>query len=303
MIARVTPWIVLLLIIIIPTLAPEATRSLKDYCLAIVYTDGSVLLEYRLTVDDVPANVTLRVPKDVIFISVWDGGYPAPYSFDDARGLLSFISLHGNVIIRVYTLGLTSKEGIVWRFTLSNVDFEVMVMLPREALIVSVEPGDFNVKLVNGTLSLEFKPGSNIRIDYVLVPEHVITATPITPGAETTIIPIRESGTPVTLLLLALIPTVLLITVGALIALRYRRAGSKLVEVTLEESLDERDKVILETVKTMGEVTAPALQRATRIPKTPLYRKLEKLEKLGLLESEWRGGVKVYRVKEGREVK
>jgi uncharacterized membrane protein len=70
------------------------------------------------------------------------------------------------------------------------------------------------------------------------------------------------------------------------------------VEVaTVEEVLDERDRLILETLKNMGEVTAPTLQKATGIPKTPLYRKLEKLEKLGLIESKWRGGVKVYKVK------
>jgi uncharacterized membrane protein len=71
------------------------------------------------------------------------------------------------------------------------------------------------------------------------------------------------------------------------------------VEVaTVEEVLDERDKLILETLKNMGEATAPALQKATGIPKTPLYRKLEKLEKLGLVESERRGGAKVYKPKQ-----
>jgi uncharacterized membrane protein len=104
-------------------------------------------------------------------------------------------------------------------------------------------------------------------------------------------------GAPTTWLLLVLGALALLAIAGALL-LRARRGASRLVEVaTVEEALDERDKLILETLKNVGEATAPTLQKATGIPKTPLYRKLEKLEKMGLIESEWRGGAKVYRVK------
>ena len=162
--------------------------------------------------------------------------------------------------------------------------------LPGEALIVSVEPRDFGVRLVNNTLHLVFKPGSTVRVEYTLVPA-TQPAPPPGQAAPTT--------TPTTWLLLALGALALLAVAGALL-LRARRGASRLVEVaTVEEVLDERDRLILETLKNMGEATAPALQKATGIPKTPLYRKLEKLEKLGLVESEWRSGTKVYRLRRG----
>ncbi len=284
------PWVVWLLIglLVYTHLHALSSAGYTGYCVVRVYADGGVMLEYRLTVEGAPANITLRVPRDAIYIFVSDGGDPAPYSYDEARGLLSFTTFSGRVAVRVYTLGLTSKEGAIWRLQLGTVDLETLLALPGEALIVSVEPRDFSVRLVNNTLHLVFKPGSTVRVEYTLIPA-TQPAPPPGQAAPTT--------TPTTWLLLALGALALLAVAGALL-LRARRGASRLAEVaTVEEALDERDRLILETLKNMGEATAPTLQKATGIPKTPLYRKLEKLEKLGLIESEWRGGVKVYKVK------
>jgi uncharacterized membrane protein len=265
------------------------------------------MLEYRLSVEGAPANITLRVPRDAVYVSVSDGGDPAPYHYDEARGLLSFTTFSGRVTVRVYSLGLTSKEGAIWRLQLGTVDLETLLALPGEALVVSVEPRDFGVRLVNNTLHLVFKPGSTVRVEYTLIPTTQPAPPPgqVAPTTTPTTVeetPEREKvtpteGTPTTWLLLALGALALLAAAGALL-LRARRGASRLVEVaTVEEALDERDKLILETLKNVGEATAPTIQKATGIPKTPLYRKLEKLEKMGLIESEWRGGAKVYRVK------
>ena len=288
------PWVVWPLLVLLAYIHLHALGSAgyTGYCVVTVYADGGVMLEYRLSVEGAPANITLRVPRDAVYISVSDGGDPAPYHYDEARGLLFFTTFSGRVAVRVYTLGLTSKEGAIWRLQLGTVDLETLVALPEEALVVSVEPRDFGVRLVNNTLHLVFKPGSTVRVEYTLIP-----ATPPAPppGQAAPTTTVKEA--PITWLLLALGALALLAVAGALL-LRARRGASRLVEVaTVEEALDERDRLILETLKNMGEATAPTLQKATGIPKTPLYRKLEKLEKMGLIESEWRGGVKVYKVK------
>ncbi len=297
------PWVMWLLIglLVYSHLHALSSAGYTGYCVVRVYADGGVMLEYRLSVDVAPANITLRVPRDAIYVYVSDGGDPAPYHYDEARGLLSFTTFSGRVTVRVYTLGLTSKEGAIWRLQLGTVDLETLLALPGEALVVSVEPRDFGVRLVNNTLHLVFKPGSTVRVEYTLIPttqpapppgQVAPTTTPTTTVKET---PERDKLAPTTWLLLALGALALLAIAGALL-LRARRTASRLVEVaTVEEALDERDKLILETLKNIGEATAPTLQKATGIPKTPLYRKLEKLEKLGLIESEWRGGAKVYK--------
>jgi uncharacterized membrane protein len=258
------------------------------YCAVRVYADGGVMLEYRLSVEGAPANITLSVPRDAVHVSVSDGGDPAPYRYDEARGLLSFTAFSGRVTVRVYTLGLTSKEGAIWRLQLGAVDLETLLALPGEALVVSVEPRDFGVRLVNNTLHLVFKPGSTVRVEYTLIP----AAQPAPPPGQA-----APVAAPATRLLLVLGALALLATAGVLV-LRARRGASRLAEASVvAEALDERDRLILEALKNAGEAAAPALQKATGIPKTPLYRKLEKLEKLGLVESEWRGGAKVYRPK------
>jgi len=298
------PWVVWLLLGLLAHTHLHALSSTgyTGYCVVRVYADGGVMLEYRLSVDVAPANITLRVPRDAIYVSVSDGGDPAPYSYDEARGLLSFTTFTGRVAVRVYTLGLTSKEGAIWRLQLGTVDLETLLAPPGEALVVSVEPRDFSVRLVNNTLHLVFKPGSTVRVEYTLIPTTQPAPPPgqVAPTTTPTTVeeaPEREKVAPTTWLLLALGALALLATAGVLL-LRARRGASRLVEVaTVEEVLDERDKLILETLKNVGEATAPTLQKATGIPKTPLYRKLEKLEKMGLIESEWRGGAKVYRVK------
>jgi uncharacterized membrane protein len=266
-----------------------SSASYTGYCVVRVYADGGVMLEYRLSIEGAPANITLRVPREAIYVSVSDGGDPAPYHYDEARGLLSFTAFSGRVTVRVYTLGLTSKEGAIWRLQLGTVDLETLLTLPGEALVVSVEPRDVGVRLADNTLHLVFKPGSAVRVEYVLIP----AAQPAPPPGQ-----VAPTATPTTWLLLALGALALLAAAGALL-LRARRGVSRPVEVaTVEEALDERDRLMLDALESAGEATAPALQKATGIPKTPLYRKLEKLERLGLVESEWRGGVKVYRLRQ-----
>ena len=288
------PWAVWLLLGLLAHAHLHALSSAgyTGYCVVTAYPDGGVMLEYRLSVDAAPASISLSVPRDAVYVSVSDGGDPAPYHYDEARGLLSFTAFSSTVTARVYTLGLTSKEGAVWRLQLGAVDLETLVALPGEALVVSVEPGDFGVRLVNNTLHLVFKPGSAVRVEYVLIP----ATRPAPPATGRTAPPAMPAeGAPVAWLLLALGALALLAAAGALV-LRARRAASRLAEAAIAgEALDERDRLILETLKNMGEAAAPALQKATGIPKTPLYRKLEKLEKLGLAESERRGGAKVYR--------
>ncbi len=300
---NVLPWAATLFLALttLVTLLVESSTISSGSCIVTVYPDGGVFLEYKLVVRDAPANVTLRVPRNAIYISVYDGGNPAPYSYDEASGLLSLITFSGDVSVRAYTLDLTLKEGAIWRLQLGDVDLETLVELPREALVISIEPRDFNVRLINNTLYLVFNPGSYVRIEYMIVP--VTTPPPTTPPLRETrvgeeVTPPKTEGVGLYLTLLLIAGALIGLPVAGVLLLRYRRVRSSSSEVTVaEEGLDERDKLILETLKNMGEATASALQKTTGIPKTPLYRKLEKLERIGFVESEWRGGVKVYRVK------
>jgi uncharacterized membrane protein len=179
---------------------------------------------------------------------VSDGGAPAPYTYDEARGLLSFAAFSSAVTVGVYALGLTSKEGAVWRLQLGAVDLETLVAPPGEALVVSVEPGDFGVRLAGNTLHLVFKPGSTVQLEYALIP----ATRPAPPPGRAAPAATPAEGAPAAWLLLALGALALLATAGALV-LRARRGASGLAEAAIaEEALDERDRLILEALSCMA---------------------------------------------------
>jgi hypothetical protein len=102
------PWVVWLLLglLVYTHLHALSSTGYTGYCVVRVYADGGVMLEYRLSVEGAPANITLRVPRDAVYVSVSDGEDPAPYSYDEARGLLSFTAFSG----RVTVLGLHRRR-------------------------------------------------------------------------------------------------------------------------------------------------------------------------------------------------
>lgn len=77
-----------------------------------------------------------------------------------------------------------------------------------------------------------------------------------------------------------------------------RRKG---VEEGLEElapgELDERDQAILEALKRLGEATASMLVKEAGIPKSPLYRRLRRLEEAGIIESRRVKGKTYYKLR------
>lgn len=74
---------------------------------------------------------------------------------------------------------------------------------------------------------------------------------------------------------------------------KYMLGGRK----RLLEELDERDKLIINVLTKHGELSVQKIMEKTGIPKTPLYRRLKKLEKMGLIEPNVRSGKTYYRVK------
>ncbi len=285
---------------VIVMLAFSVAAEVSGYSIVEVYPDGLAVVEYHLKVGVVPSKVYLRVPPQAILVSVYVDGEPVAYDYNAVDGSLSFAATASNVLVRVYSLALTSKEGIVWRLNLGPLEYTTMVTLPREAVIMSVKPEQYNVRIIEGRLYLEFSPGATVSIDYTIVP--AVTTPQPTPTHPTTPTPTptqpeRREELPLWPII-ALAIVVIAAAAAALLILRRRGApASALIEA---ESLDERDKQIIEALRSHGELTASEIMRITGIPKTPLYRKLEKLEKLGLITSTLKAGVKVYRVKEAK---
>ena len=277
--------------------------------------DLSAWAAYNVT--SVPALLAVPAVSPVGYLAVENGTTPLPASFN-GTDILVAVDEPGVVNVSYLTLSATSKAGALWQASFT-MPCEGWVYLPPGSAPVQVSPLPVQVKYVDDMPAL-LLPEGPITIEYMLsvtttttvVPTTtttvttpvttvvttpttthttVVTATTVTP---TTTVSTTTSVPPVVAPLeVGVVGAVVVVAaVGAYLALS-RRGGGRWAE-----SLDDRDVAILDALAKMGgEATASDLISATGIPKTPMYRRLAKLVRLGYLEEGTRGGVKVYRCK------
>ena len=267
--------------------------------------DLSVWAAYNVT--SVPALLAVPAVSPVGYLAVENGTTPLPASFN-GTDILVAVDEPGIVNVSYLTLSATSKTGALWQASFT-MPCEGWVYLPPGSAPVQVSPLPVQLKYVDDMPAL-LMPAGPATIEYMLsvtttttvvtttatttpttTRTTVVTATTVTP---TTTVSTTTSVPPVVAPLeVGVIGAVVVVAaVGAYLALS-RRGGAGPAE-----SLDDRDAAILSALAKMGgEATASDLISATGIPKTPMYRRLAKLVRLGYLEEGTRGGVKVYRCK------
>ncbi len=135
---------------------------------------------------------------------------------------------------------------------------------------------------------LKFGSGGVYEIHYLIL-SHTMTPT----TSPTTTTPPGEAGVNTFLLLLIL-------TIAAILALITfiiirRRIGGTHAEPLVETGFDERDKTILKVLSS-GEIPLTELTEATGLNKSVVWRRLEKLRSLGLVEKAYSRGKSVYRL-------
>ena len=236
-----------------------------------VYPDGSVEILYTVYVDEPPIEVELEIPYQPIYIDVYTDDTRVPYSYSD--GVLQFLAVTENVTVSMYTLEATSKEGFIWRLMVESKS-KTYVILPPGSIVLNITGGMYNPTIYLGSPAIEFEPGIYI-LEYTFPPMEI---TPL------------EGGKPdiMSYLLYGVAASSIALAIYLLKRFRgYRR---------LEGDLDDRDHTILDILKS-GEYSAQELMEMTGIPKTPLYRRLKRLEEAGYIESFRRGGRRIYRAK------
>ncbi len=250
-----------------------------------VNIDGTAMIYYKLYIPNPPSDVTIRVPDEPIYFTVYVNGSEAPAYYEDGR--LFFHAASNNVEIELLSGGLTRKEGIRWIFEV-NMLYPFKLILPRNSLILNISTQDFSISIEDdGRLSL-LLPKGNVTIVYTFPPASVVDD-----GGEA-----QQGGLKPDF---NIVPLAILIGLVAIITLYLigRRRGGVEVDV-LEDELDDRDRKILDVLKD-GMKTAQEIMDLTGIPKSPLYRRLKKLESLGYIGSIKRSGVKYFYLKEETE--
>lgn len=280
------------------TAHPTRSQSTPLACRAAARIDeaGDLTLYVVYNVTSVPSLLVVPARSPVSYFAVENGTTPLPVQYN-GTDLLVAVDQPGLVNVSYLTLQATSKEGALWEanFTMPCAGY---VALPRYSTPVYVSPIPQQVFYVNGSPVLVM-PSGPLTVEYMISPP---TTTPIatTSSTSTTTISTPTTSVKPTPITSYFIPIVVAIVVvgaaaGAAAAVLRRRGGAGPAE-----ALDDRDRAILSAISRLGgEATASQVMNETNIPKSPLYRRLDKLVRLGYLEEVMKGNTKVYRCKRG----
>jgi len=298
-------WAALLLALAAAALqAPAALAAGREapWLALVVYPDGYVYVETYYTPQEAPGSLEVPLLGAPIYYGAEQSGLVLPV--EEAGGALN-VTYYTQDDVHVYylTANLTVKSGQYWRLEYTS-PTQTLVVLPEGAVPISVEPTTVTPTLYNGSPALLLPPG-HVSVEYVIVPQTPPQgatppgSAPGGGGAETQGQTTQGGGG--TTAWLAPLTLAAAAAAGAawyLAAHRGRGGGGGAAVEAVASRLDERDEAILAFLRDHGPATAQEIMEATRIPRTPLYRRLRKLEEMGLVEHiDEPGGPRRYRVR------
>lgn len=166
-----------------------------------------------------------------------------------------------------------------------------LFILPEGSMVKQVNPPPRETYKIGNKIAILVNPG-NITISYVLPSAQ---PPPVTSPAVTFTSTIAQPATPkTTYIAIVLVIVTLAIAVYYLVSRKKASKGKS----DIEAYLDDRDQAIINYLKKKGSATPTELMEATGIPKSAFYRRISRLEKLGIIEIVDLGMKKVYRLKE-----
>lgn len=274
-----------LLTVLRPVITAKAASA---QCAASASVDeaGDLTINVSEVVTDAPTLLTIPVSGQPAAYAAYENGSPLPVSVNNSLIEVAVYD-NGTVTVQYLSLTATSKEGALWYLNLT-MPCEGWLSLPPGSVTVYVTPVPLNAVVVNGSPRLLLQAGE-ANVEY-MVSQELASAGP----TRTTV------ARPPRLEWLAA-PVAVAAGVAIAVALIIRRGsrGEGGQEEGLAAVLDERDRAILSFVARSGRATASQIMSGTGIPRTPLYRRLDKLVKMGLLKEERQGSAKYYRCAEG----
>ena len=243
-----------------------------------ILDDGTAKVVYSIYSNTTPLVLTLPLLGKAYYIEAYSDNTPIPVQYNETHVSLTILS--NNTSIIYYTSDLTWKKGYEWTFRVES-PWNTTIVLPDDSLVYYVEPEDFDVVVVGDEVAFRFKPGV-IEVKYLIVPLPTTESTSTSSGG--------VLGTSQLYIIASL--TIASASVGLLMYLRRTRRRKML------RIVDERDKIIVKALLEGGELTPQELIEKTGIPKTPLYRRLKRLEKQGIIGKRASGGRVYYYVKD-----
>jgi len=260
------------------------TTAQEDYQVVLleisVYTDGVAHVSCAASVNSTVPSVSLALLGAAANILVTDEkGQILRYDLT-SKNIMIYTLGASRVSLEYDTSTITSKEGPVWTVKLNLVS-QGKVILPHEASVIYLSEKPVSIEARNGRPALTLSRGV-WEISYI-IPVRTTTSTTerSVTGTETT--STTSASLPVTWP--SLIPSVIAVAlVTALLAalrLLLRRRPS-----LLSEQISQADNEVLDVIRSKGgRIFESELRDLLGIPKTSAWRRVKKLEKLGLLRT------------------
>jgi len=228
----------------------------------------------------------IEVNSTVPSISLWLYGEAANVMVTDDRGQLLRHELARSSIV-IYTVGastvrmeydtmaLTRKDGPVWTLKI-DLGAQGRIFLPDGAVVTYVTDRPASIEAVSGRPVLTLARGL-WEISYV-IPIHVTTTMSGT-SVTTSVTSTPTVLTPSSAIIGAAIIVTVLLVVGLVMFLRRRSRF-------LSEPLSPADSEMLQLISSRGgRMFESELRDALGLPKTSVWRRVKKLEKVGLVRT------------------
>lgn len=281
------------------------------------YYNGSVLVTIILRLHE-KLKITLPLegevkPESIIVLD--EHGLPLPY--DHNKTSIIIYSLNSTRITLIYmTEELVSYSNGIWILHIKPF-LPPVVILPENSILLKYD-GNPQIRAEDGRIILHYSSCGEYRVYFTLaipvkevigkvegttqtIPVTNLTLTP-TRTPTNTITPAKlklEEAYPLdNLLKIMVIPAITVLLVIIILYLRKRRLSSLTISKSI---LDERDREIIDMVKTKGAISLSELTKLLNVPKSTIWRRVRKLQKLGYIEVERVSGKLIVKVKKEKK--
>ncbi|MEM5874034.1 MAG: hypothetical protein QW065_04545, partial [Acidilobaceae archaeon] len=158
-----------LTLILVAALPTSATSALEGSGELWVLASGDVKATYTIKTRTLPTDVETYIIAGAVYVNVYCDGEPIPFEYNSVSGTLRFTMTCGTARIEAVSSELTSKSGMLWTLKMNPHDFSISVLLPPEAIVVSVKPTDFRATFRDDRIVLTFPARSEVEVEFLLV--------------------------------------------------------------------------------------------------------------------------------------
>ena len=241
----------------------------------VVYRDGVSRVKSSIEVNSTVPSISLWLRGEAAnVIATDDKGRLLRYELAQSR-IVIYTEGASKVGMEYDTVALTRKDGPVWTLKI-DLDAQAKIFLPNGAVVTYVTDRPTSIEAADGRPVLSLARGL-WEISYVIPIQATTTTSSISTITSTTPPPIVL--TPSLAVVAATGIVIVLLVVG--LAIFFRRRSR-----FLSEPLSPADSELLQLITSRGgRMFESELREALSLPKTSVWRRVRKLEKLGLVRT------------------